>query len=604
MAGMIAPETIEQVREHSDIVRVIGDYVKLKKSGDNYFGLCPFHGEKTPSFSVNAGRQFFYCFGCGAGGNVFNFLMRIEGLGFAEAVHKLAGQAGIEIKEEQRSPEQQRRLEERERLQGVMAQAAQFYHEILLQQPEGAEARAYLRRRGYSGDMVRRFQLGFAPAGWDTLMRYFDQDGVDPECARSLGLVRCRDDGREYDMFRRRLLFPVQDAYGNIVAFGGRVLDSSLPKYINSPESSLYHKGRTLYGLYAGRNAMRRQQRAIVVEGYFDHLALAQAGFDNVVATCGTSLTAEHAALLKRYVDTVVVLFDQDDAGQAACFRALPLLLQAGLKVQTLSLAQGEDPDSYLARHGKEAFAAQLEQACSALGFFMRRTLERQGDSAEARSTAIEEILAVIGQVSGEIEISLHLQELSTLTGVPVEVLQRQLGQVEPPQCVKAPERNLAPDRAPLRHREQRRAETYEDGEIKAQKMLLTLMIQRRQMAREVAEVGIQNLFSKPQCRAGAELICLAHEQGREPGSWLLDQCEDGETQEIFTAALVEEDRFADEVIEKVFSDCRTAVNRSQLKQRRAQLHAQMCEAERSGDIQMQNECLRELTEINRRIKR
>lgn len=606
MAGRIPAETIEQIREHNDIVTVVGEYVKLKQAGDNHFGLCPFHGEKTPSFSVNSSKQFFYCFGCGAGGNVFNFLMRIEGLGFADAVHRLAGRVGIEIEEEQLSPRRQQQREERERLQHIVQIAVEFYHHILLQEPEGAEARAYLRRRGYGGEMVRRFQLGYAPAGWENLRTQLQQEQVDEAEAVALGLLRRSDEGRIYDMFRRRLLFPVQNPYGHVVAFGGRVLDESLPKYINSPESELYHKGKTLYGLYDAKNAMRRQRRVIVVEGYFDHLALVQAGVENVVATCGTSLTAEHAALLKRYVDTVILLFDQDKAGKAACFRALPILLEAGLHIQYLNLEAGEDPDSFLNQHGREAFEARLEYACSALGYFMQESLNARADEAEEQARAIAEILAVVARIPDEIELNLHVQELAKRTGVDNAVLQRQLEQIKGEQAQTPPAAPVLQRQTSDTRREVRRPVARgarEDSDFKAQKMLLALMTERRQVGEDVVTTGLESLFSHPGCRECAELIQRAYAQEREPGHWLLDQCESSEVQEILTAALVEGGQFADEVVEKVFNDCREAVNRSQLKQRRNQLHAQMCEAERNGDIQMQNECLRELMTINRQIK-
>ncbi len=612
MGGRIPAETIEQIREQSDIVRVVGEYVNLKQSGDNHFGLCPFHGEKTPSFSVNSSKQFFYCFGCGAGGNVFNFLMRIEGLGFAAAVHRLAGRVGIEIEAEQLSPQRQQQREERERLQRIVQVAVDFYHHILLQEPEGAAARAYLRRRGYSGEMVRRFQLGFAPPQWDRLCTHLRQAQVDEDKAVALGLLRRSDDGRTYDMFRRRLLFPVQDPHGHVVAFGGRVLDNSLPKYINSPESELYHKGRTLYGLYDAKNSMRRQRQVVVVEGYFDHLALVQAGIENVVATCGTSLTAGHAALLKRYADTVVLLFDQDKAGQAACFRALPVLLEASLQVQVLNLEPGEDPDSFLVQHGREAFAARLERARSALGYYMQENLKTHGDQVEAQARAIAEILTVVAKIPDEIELNLHLQELAKHTGVDTAVLQRQMEQIKEEQTQREQKPSQPAAAVPQRqvaatHREVRRPVARgagEDNDLKAQKMLLALMTERRLVATEVVAAGLENLFSHPKCRDCAELINRAYMQEQEPGHWLLNQCEDSEVQEILTAALVDGGQFAEEVIEKVFSDCRAAVNRNQLKQRRAQLHAQMCEAERNGNIQMQNECLHELMTINRQIKR
>jgi DNA primase len=534
--------------------------------------------------------------------------MRIEGLGFADAVHRLAARVGIEIEEEQLSPRRQQQRDERERLQNIVQTAVEFYHHILMQEPEGAEARAYLRRRGYEGEMVRRFQLGFAPPGWDNLRTRLQQAQVDEDKAVALGLLRRSDDGRIYDMFRRRLLFPVQDPYGHVVAFGGRVLDDSLPKYINSPESELYHKGKTLYGLYDAKNAMRRQRRVIVVEGYFDHLALVQAGVENVVATCGTSLTPEHAVLLKRYVDTVVLLFDQDKAGKAACFRALPILLEAGLHAQYLSLEAGEDPDSFLNRHGREAFDARLQRARSALGYFMQERLSSRGAEAEEQAGAIAQVLAVVARIPDEIELNLHINELSKCSGVDVEVLQRQLDQIKGEQASSAstpPEAQrqaAGSTRREVRHPVARGA--GEDNDLKAQKMLLALMAERRGVSDNVVAAGEDSLFSHPKCRDCAELIQRAYAQDREPGHWLLDQCEDSEVQEILTAVLVDKEQFADEVIEKVFSDCRAAVSRNQLKQRRLQLHAQMCEAERNGDTEMQNECLHELMTINRHLKR
>lgn len=532
--------------------------------------------------------------------------MRIEGLGFAEAVHRLARRVGIEIEEEQLSPRRQEQREERERLQRIVEIAVDFYHHILLQEPEGAEARAYLRRRGYGGEMVRRFQLGFAPPGWDKLCDHLKGAQVDEEKAVALGLLRRSDDGRTYDMFRRRLLFPVHNPYGHVVAFGGRVLDDSLPKYINSPESDLYHKGQTLYGLYAAKNSMRRQRQVVVVEGYFDHLALVQAGVENVVATCGTSLTPEHAKLLKRYVDTVVLLFDQDKAGKAACFRALPILLEAGLHIQYLSLEAEEDPDSFLRQHGREAFDARLARARSALGYYMQESLNARGEQAEEQARGIAEILEVVARIPDEIELNLHVQELAKRTGVDTTVLQRQLEQVkeEPKHATPSapkPERLVSDPRREVRRPVARGA--GEDSDLKAQKMLLALMAERRQVSADVVMMGVESLFSHPRCRDCAELINRAYIHEREPGHWLLDQCADSEVQEILTAVLVDGGQFADEVVEKVFSDCRAAVNRSQLKQRRTQLHAQMCEAERNGDIQVQNECLRELMTINRQIK-
>ena len=261
MTGRIPEEIIQEIRERTDIVEVVSGYLPLKRSGANHQGLCPFHGEKTPSFNVNSTRQIFHCFGCGVGGNVFAFLMQIEGLSFPEAVRRLGERAGVEVPEEAPSPTEQRRREEQERLVRINEVACDFYHRVLLEAPEGATARSYLRQRGYDGEVARRFRLGFAPDSWDALAKHLAQKGFDPELFRErLGLTRPGREGRgDIDLFRRRLLFPIFDLRGQVVAFGGRVLDDALPKYINSPESPIYHKGRTLFGLYQAREAMRRE---------------------------------------------------------------------------------------------------------------------------------------------------------------------------------------------------------------------------------------------------------------------------------------------------------------------------------------------------------
>ncbi|OQY17801.1 MAG: DNA primase [Desulfobacteraceae bacterium 4572_35.1] len=403
MTGRIPEDLIMQVRERVDIVELISSYVQLKHSGANHMGLCPFHNEKTPSFSVNSARQIFHCFGCGVGGNVFSFLMRIEGLAFPQAVKRLAEQVGIEIPKDEPSAYELQRRKEREQLNHIYTVATEYYHQLLLNDQRAAQARGYIRRRGFNSEAVRRFHLGYAPDGWDNLCKHLRSEGIDPEQAKVLGLIRSGNDGRpDYDTFRQRLLFPIDDMFGNVVAFGGRVLDDSLPKYINSADSPLYHKSRVLYGLYQGKNEMRRQRKVVVVEGYFDHLALVQAGIENVVATCGTALTTEHATVLKRYVDQVVLLFDQDKAGQKACFKAMPLLLQGGLQVLTLNLPAGDDPDSCVKREGAQQFKQRLEQAQSAVDYYRESMLHDCADNAEEQARTIAEIL-VMQTIAGEL---------------------------------------------------------------------------------------------------------------------------------------------------------------------------------------------------------
>jgi DNA primase len=304
--SIIPDDKVQEVRERAAILDVVADYVSLRKSGANYQGICPFHGEKTPSFNVNPARAIFHCFGCGVGGNVFSFIMKMEGLSFPEAVKFLAKRVGVEIEERAPTDAEKRRIDERESLYRITELAVRFYRRLLLEEPAGEAGRIYLERRGVDKETSERYRLGFAAEKWDALTRHLEKQKVPLEAAEKLGLVRKRESGGYYDLFRNRLLFTIADPYGKPVGFGGRVLDDTLPKYINSPDSPIYHKSETLFGIDLAKQAMREQGTAIIVEGYFDHLALFQAGVKNVVATCGTALTGGHLKLLQRYAGKVV----------------------------------------------------------------------------------------------------------------------------------------------------------------------------------------------------------------------------------------------------------------------------------------------------------
>lgn len=607
MVGHIPDEIIMQVRERTDIVALVGEYVQLKPAGSNHVGLCPFHSEKTPSFNVNGSRQFFHCFGCGAGGNAISFLMQIEGLAFPQAVRRLAERAGVEIPQEQASEHERQRRREREQLYAIYERATEFYHRLLLDDPRAAKARGYIRRRGFSSEAVRRFRLGYAPESWDALSSHLHQHGIDLEQARQLGLLRAGSEGRnDYDMFRNRLLFPIENVFGRVVAFGGRVLDDSLPKYINSPESMLYHKSQTLYGLYQAKNEMRRQRKVVVVEGYFDHLALVQAGILPVVASCGTALTTEHAQSLKRYVDQVILLFDQDAAGQKACFRALPMVLDAGLQVATLTLPAGDDPDSCIRREGAEAFSARLDGARSALEYFMEVQLAQAGDAAEEQARAVSRVLQMLRHVGDEIERNLHLATLARLCGLGRELLERQLATtvVAPVEATPLPTSAAVPA-TPVAARPQppQRQRTVAAADMKAQRWLLTLMVNDEALSRQVVAAGIENLLNDSDCRQLAQRVNEAWQQGQTPGDWLLNRCEQPELQALLTRILISGQEMVDENIEQIFGDCRLAVVQGQLKRRRTELHALMREAEHQGDSSRHTACLQELTQINRQLK-
>jgi len=599
MTGRIAEDKIQEIRERTDIVEFVSGYLPLKRSGANYQGLCPFHSEKTPSFNVNAPRQIFHCFGCGVGGNVFSFLMRMEGLSFPEAVRRLGERVGIEIEEERLSPAEQRRREEAERLARINEVACDFYHRILIEEPEGAPARAYLRKRGYDGETARRFRLGYAPDAWDVLAGHLAQKGFDPELARDrLGLIRPSKSGRgDIDLFRRRLLFPIFDLRGKVVAFGGRVLDEALPKYINSPESPIYHKGRTLFGLYQGREAMRREKTGIIVEGYFDQLALARAGFDNAVATCGTALTAEHARLLKRYAKRLLLLFDQDAAGGKATFRAMDVLLAEEVSAAVVELDPGEDPDSFLKKRGATAFGERLAAARPVLEVFIESTLAVHGESIEGRARAVEEILAKLRLLPAKIERSLYCQLLARRTGIDEGLLQAQAGlsrrpAAAPPRATGRPAGNAPPKRRPPGPRK----------EMKSQGWLLHLTLIDAEVRRRVVEEGVANLFFEGDHRAIAEQLLVFLEQGKGVEGLLSSECLSDEQKAILSGILLKDENAFSEETEAIFEGCRQAAAKERLKIRYRELLDLMRRTEQAGQWEEHAGYQREMLEIKKKL--
>ncbi|ALC17909.1 DNA primase, catalytic core [Desulfuromonas soudanensis] len=604
MRGRIPEEKIQDIRERTDIVEVISSYLPLKRSGANHLGLCPFHGEKTPSFNVNAPRQIFHCFGCGVGGNVFSFVMKMEGLSFPEAARQLGERVGIEIAEEAVSPEEEERRVEADRLARINEVACDFYHQILLESPEGGAARRYLRDRGYDGEIARRFRLGFAPERWEALAGHLAAKGFDPALGRQLGLIRPGKEGRsDYDLFRKRLLFPILDLAGRVTAFGGRVLDDSLPKYMNSPESPIYHKGRVLFGLCEAREGMRQRREGIVVEGYFDQMALYRAGFTNAVATCGTALTVEHARLLKRYAERLLLLFDQDSAGRKATFRAMEVLLAEGIPASVVALEPGEDPDSFLRLHGVDDFSRRLEAARPVLEVYMETVLAEHGASIEGTTRAVDEILARLRLIPGEIERSLYLRALAARTGIAEDLIRRQAekgGPANRPVLERAPQAPRPQTAvAPPRHR--REGPTRD---IKTQEWLLVMMLSDPTIRARVAEEGPELLFSDDDRRAIAEgILALSGEDGSLSETILLDSL--GEEQKaILSGILIKDEKaFADDPA-AIFEGCRQAAALERIRRRIRELPAILAAAEAAGDLQGRTACQAELVELKRKLKK
>lgn len=590
---MISDEKIQEVRERADIVEVISSYLTLKKAGANYQGLCPFHSEKTPSFSVNPARQTFHCFGCGVGGDVFGFLMRMEGLSFPEAIVELGKKVGLEIEQRKITPAEEKKQKERELLCRINEVAADFFHEALMK--KGQMALSYLERRGYGRETARKFRIGFAPPGWSDLVSHLEGKGFQAETCRKLGLTRPGKSGKgDYDFFRNRLIFPVINTSGNVVAFGGRVFDDSLPKYINSPESEVYRKARTLYGLYQARDAIRRDGECILVEGYFDLLAVAEAGVENVAATCGTALTSEHAGLLRRYTRKVLLLFDQDEAGRKAAFRGMDVLLKEGMSVAMVDLEAGEDPDSYLKKHGKDAFRKRLSEARPALALFIDEVLRSHGKDPESQARAVELILSKLKLLDSSVERRLYLKELAEKTGLDVDFLQSG----EKP---GANRKTLSP--APKSASLHPMARKMLSAEMKDQNLLLVILAVKAEFRKKIAEEGTEKFFSDAERRSLADLFLELDEKvsNSEQAMTTLELTE--EQKKIITEMFRQDLCALDEGTEQIFVDVCRKLRFEPQKKRHNELTRLIMEAEKKGDKSSREAYLVEKKDLEHRLQ-
>ncbi|QJQ94790.1 MULTISPECIES: DNA primase [Halomonadaceae] len=423
MAGQIPQRFIDDLLARVDVVEVVGERVQLKKSGRNFSGLCPFHQEKSPSFTVSQDKQFYHCFGCGAHGNALRFLMEYDNLRFPEAVEQLASRQGIEVpREGADDPRAQAREKKRKEGVNLLEVAASFFR-TRLKMAEGQAARAYLERRGLSGDIQADFAIGYAPDVWDALKRHLVEQGIGEAVQVEYGLLVHREEsGRTYDRFRDRVMFPIRDIKGRTIAFGGRVLGDAKPKYLNSPETPVFHKGRELYGLYEARQANRQLERMLIVEGYMDVVALAQFGIRNACATLGTSTSEEHLQRLFRVVSEVVFCFDGDRAGRQAASRALetvlPLMID-GRQARFLFLPEGEDPDTLVRDEGAEAFQKRVTCATPLSEFlFDQAATGRDLARIEDRERFASSVLKALGKLPEGVLKSLMLSELASRTGV------------------------------------------------------------------------------------------------------------------------------------------------------------------------------------------
>jgi len=420
-------DLVDRVRESNDILSVVMEYVQLKKVGGRYVGLCPFHSERTPSFTVSPDKQLFYCFGCHVGGNVFTFIMKIEGLTFREAVRRLGERAGIDVSASAETPVEREARERRERTYRLNELAMKYYRKVLLRSQAAAAARQYLAERGVGAEAQEMFSIGYAPPGWNALIKAMGRSGVPPHLLVEAGLAAVDEAGpreRHYDRFRNRVTFPIVNVYGRVVGFGGRALDDSMPKYLNSPESPVFSKRTNLYGLDLAADRIRSDGAAVLVEGYLDVIAAHEAGLGNVVATLGTALTAEQARLISRYAQRVVMCYDADSAGSAATGRGVGITSGVGLEVAVAMLPEGHDPDSLVRNQGGDALRDAIETAVPYARYRIERILSATDmSSLQSRLAAVEAVVEVVADVAGEVERAEYVRELAGRLGVDPSAL-------------------------------------------------------------------------------------------------------------------------------------------------------------------------------------
>lgn len=503
-------DIIEEVRSRNDIVDVIGQYVHLTKKGSTYFGLCPFHNEKTGSFSVSPNKQMYYCFGCGAGGNVFTFMMQYENFTFSEAMEALADRVGVALPQQEYTKEQKREADKKQRLLDINKEAARYFY-MLLRNDRGRNALAYFKKRELTDETMKKFGLGYSDQYSDDLYRYLRSKGYEDEILKESGLVSINEKRGGYDKFWNRAMFPIMDVHNKVIGFGGRVMGEGEPKYLNSPETPIFDKSRNLYGLNFARTTKKSQ--LLLCEGYMDVIALHQAGFDNAVASLGTSLTTGHANLLKRYTKEVYLTYDSDGAGVKAALRAIPILKEAGITTKIINMKPYKDPDEFIKALGADAYQERINHAENSF-LFEIRILEQQFDMSdpESKSSFYNEVAKRLCSFTEKIERDIYVNAIAEKYMLPVADLQKLVGrygmQME----------GITKERTPLKsgvHEKNDRARGLkkEDGMKQSQKLLLTWLIENTGLYQKIKKYIVPEDFTEEIYYKVAKILFLQFEE-------------------------------------------------------------------------------------------
>jgi len=589
LKGRIPREKIEEVKDRTNIVDLISEYVALKKAGRNFVGLCPFHREKAPSFTVNQEKQIFYCFGCQEGGNAFSFLMKINSMSFPEAVRHMAGKIGVSIPQGEINGGRTGEETERDKLTRINLMAAECFSENLLS-PGAKTAREYLEKRGMDDGVIEKFRLGYSQDGWRYLKDFFERKKVPLHLVEKAGLIISKGNGQFYDRFRGRLMFPIEDLNGAVIAFGGRELGNGEPKYLNSPESPVYIKGKNLYGFFRTKDDIRKKGYAIIVEGYFDLLTLWSAGITNVVATLGTALTRNQIGLIRRFTKNVIAIFDPDEGGKKAVERSLPLFLEEKMHAKVGLLPEGNDPADYVMKHGEKGIADITSRAISMVDFYIEEVMTKRR-SLEDNLDSIGDSMVFISNINDPIQRNLFIKRVSEKAGIDQELLKTEIR--------KAMARSKkAPQKSGLEEKKIARVDKVELALVH----ILILYPDKISMLKD--KTFLEYFTSLELKRLAGILIESFRKDKIKAPSDLVGDMGDGALKDKILKLLVEPNPFDPEVVDKVLTDAMKKLRDKWYRGRRKTLQRELIKAQGMDDQELKDRLVLEKERLLKEEKR
>lgn len=565
----------EEIKRSADIVELIGQYVQLKKAGMNHLGLCPFHSEKDPSFTVSQPKQRFHCFGCKTGGDIFTFWMEYHKVSFPQAMKDLAERYHVSLPERKMTPSQKREFDLKALLIRINNAAAGYYNYILEKTDEGKKGKEYFNKRLLNRETISKFKLGYALESWDGLAGFLGKKQVDLKKAEQAGLLIPKKNGGYYDRFRGRVIFPIHNMEGQVVGFGGRVLDDSLPKYLNTPETPVFHKGELLYGLDSAYKSIREKGRAVIVEGYTDVLALNNHGFYAAVATLGTALTSNHIRRLKGFTREVVVVFDSDTAGKDAAMKSLPLFLNEGLSARVMVLPEGDDPDSFINRTGLEDFIKYLEKSVPMFDFFMESRLSGGDRDISGQVEILKEILPVLSEIRSDLQRSVYIQNLSEKCGVSESIILEEVRKI----MDKGSSRDIGNDiKTKVNSRSVKKLDDFQ---------LLNLFVHFPENAVKILNDDIKLLLSDDSAvRIFNRVIEVYKQEGEIIPDQILENLDEGPEKEVLSEAMLSDPIYSEENVNQAITDFGNKVERIKIQK-------SIDEAKESGDLERLNELIK-----------